>query len=67
MKDINKITKNINPKKATGPDKIPPKILRLSANIDSNLMNIVNNGLSNNSFSNEAIVEMKIKKEMYCN
>ena len=61
MKDINKITKNINPKKVTGPDKIPPKILRLSANIDSNLMNIVINGLSNNSFSNEAKVEMKIK------
>ena len=61
MKDINKITKNRNPKKAAGPDKIPPKILRLSANIVSNLMNIVNNGLSNNSFSNEAKVEMKIK------
>ena len=54
--DINKIIKNINPKKATGPDKIPPKIVRLSANIDSHLMNIINNDLSNNSFSNEAKV-----------
>ena len=53
--DINKIIKNINPKKATGPDKIPPKIVRLSANImDSHLMNIINNDLSNNSFSNDA-------------
>ena len=54
--DINKIIKNINPKKATGPDTIPPAIARLSANIDSHLMNIINNDLSNNSFSNEAKV-----------
>ena len=40
--DINKIIKNINPKKATSPDKIPPKIVRLSAKIiDSHLMNII--------------------------
>ena len=57
IEDINKIIKNINPKKATGPDKIPPKIVRLSANIvDSHLTNIINNDLSNNSFSNEAKV-----------
>ena len=56
IEDINKIIKNINPKKATGPDKIPPKIVRLSANIDSHLMNIINNDFSNNSFSNEAKV-----------
>ena len=57
VEDINKIIKNINPKKTTGPDKIPPKIVRLSANIiDSHLMNIINNDLSNESFSNEAKV-----------
>ena len=57
IEDINKIIKNINPKKATGPDKIPPKIVKLSANIiDSHLMNFINNDLSNNSFSNEAKV-----------
>ena len=56
IEDINKIIKNINPKKATGPDKIPPKIVRLSANIDSHLMNIINNDFSNSSFSNEAKV-----------
>ena len=57
IEDINKIIKNINPKKATGPDKIPPKIVRLSASIiDSHLINIINKDLSNNSFSNEAKV-----------
>ena len=57
IEDMNKIIKNIKPKKATGPDKIPPKIVKLSANIiDSHLMNIVNNDLSNDSFSNEAKV-----------
>ena len=36
---------------------MPPKIVKLSANIvDSHLMNIINNDLSNNSFSNEAKV-----------
>ena len=53
IEGINKIIKNINPKKATGPDKIPPKIVKI---IDSHLMNIINNDLSNNSFSNEAKV-----------
>ena len=44
---------NINPKIATGPHRIPPKIVKLSANIiDSHLMYIINNDLSNNSFSN---------------
>ena len=51
IEDINKTINNVNPKKATGPDKIPPKIVKLSANIiDSHLMNIINNDLSNNSF-----------------
>ena len=40
---INKIIKKLNPNKATGPDKIPPKIVILSANlIDSHLANIIN-------------------------
>ena len=44
IEDINKIIKSINPKKATGPDKISPKIVKLSVNIiDSHLMNIINN------------------------
>ena len=54
---MNKITKNINPKKVTGPDKIQPKMVKPSANIiDSDLMNIINDDLSNNFFSNEAKV-----------
>ena len=53
--DINKIIKRANPKKATCLDRIPPKIVKLSANIiNSHLMNIINNDLNNNSFSNEA-------------
>ena len=53
IEDINKIIKNINPKKATCSDKILPKLVRLSANIiDSHLMNIINNDLTNTSFSN---------------
>ena len=35
---INKILRNTNSRKATGPDKIPPKIVKMSANIiDSHL------------------------------
>ena len=30
---INKIIKKLNPKKAAGPEKIPPNIVRLSSNI----------------------------------
>ena len=52
---INKIIKRLNPNKATGPDKIPPKIVILSANItDSHLANIINHDLDNNSFSEGA-------------
>ena len=48
---INKIIKGLNPKKATGPDKIPVKIVKLATSvIDSHLTNIINNDLSNNAF-----------------
>ena len=33
--EINKIIKDINPKKATGPNKTPPKIIKLSASMGS--------------------------------
>ena len=50
--EINKSIKNINPKKATGPDKIPPKIIKVSTNIiDSNFTNIINKDIDNNRFS----------------
>ena len=46
-----KLLKNINIKKATGPDTIPPKLVKLSANIvDSHLCNIINKDLESNSF-----------------
>ena len=52
---INKIIKGLNPKKATGPDKIPVKIVKLAASvIDSHLTNINNNDLSDNAFSDSA-------------
>ena len=53
--EINKIIKGLNPKKATGTDKIPVKIVNLTASvIDSHLTNIINNDLSNNVFSDPA-------------
>ena len=40
-KDIKKIIKSLNPKKATAPDKIPPKLVKLAANIvDCDICNI---------------------------
>ena len=43
VKQVNKILRNINSRKATGPDKAPPKIVKTSANIiDSHLTNIIN-------------------------
>ena len=55
VSDINKLLKNINIKKATGPDTIPPKLVKLSANIvDSHLCNIINKDLESNSFSDGA-------------
>ena len=44
---INKIIKKLNPNKATGPDKTPPKIVILSANISSHLANIINHDIDN--------------------
>ena len=51
VSDINKLLKNINIKKATGPDTIPPKLVKLSANIvDSHLCNIIKKDLESNYF-----------------
>ena len=52
---INKIINKLNPNKATGPDKILPKIVILSANIiGSHLANIINHDIDNNSVSEGA-------------
>ena len=57
VEQINKILRNINSRKATGPDKIPPKIVKMSANIiDSHLTNIINSDLKRNAFSDSAEV-----------
>ena len=54
--EINKIIKELDPKKATGLDKIPPKIVKMSANvIDSHSANI-NNDITKNVFSEKAKV-----------
>ena len=53
----NKIIKVLDPKKATGLDKIPPKIVKMSAHIiDSHLANIINNNITKNAFSEKAKV-----------
>ena len=42
VEKVNKILRNINSRKAPGPDKIPPKIVKVLANIiDSHLTNII--------------------------
>ena len=47
--------KNINTRKATGQDRIPASVIKLSGNvIDSHLSNIVSNDLVRNSFSKSA-------------
>ena len=53
-------------KKATGPDKIPPRIVRLSANIiDSHLANITNSDLLKDSFSEDAKTASSICKTYF--
>ena len=57
VEQINKILININSRKATGPDKILSKIVKMSANIiDSHLTNIINSNLKRNAFSDSAKV-----------
>ena len=59
--EINKIIRELGPKKTTGLDKISPKIVKMSANIiDSHLANIIadiiNNDIAKNVFSGKAKV-----------
>ena len=57
VEQVNKILRNINSRKATGSDKIPPKIVKMSANIiDSHLTNTINSDLKRNAFSDSAKV-----------
>ena len=57
VEQINKSLRNKNSRKATGPDKIPPKIVKMSENIiDPHLTNIINSDLKRNAFSDSAKV-----------
>ena len=52
---INKIIRNLDAKKATGPDKIPVKVVKMSAyTIDKHLTKVINNDFLRNSFSGSA-------------
>ena len=54
VEQINKTLRNINSRNATGPDKIPPKIDKMLANIiDSHLTNINNSNLKRNAFQTQ--------------
>ena len=54
VEDISLIIKSLNPKKATGPDGIPIKVLRYASNaIDSHLCNIIGNDIDKNKYSEE--------------
>ena len=57
VEQANKILRNINSRKVTGPDKILPKVFKMSANIiESHLANIINGDLKRNAFSDSAKV-----------
>ena len=52
---ITKIIRTLDPKKATGPEKMPVKVVKMSANImEKILTDIINNDLLRNSFSDSA-------------
>ena len=55
--DINALLKQTDPKKATGPDTIPPKLVKMSANvIDKHLCNIINMDIENYKVSDNTKV-----------
>ena len=55
VEDISKIIKSLNPRKATGPDGVPVKTLKIARNaIDSHLTNIINRDIKENKFSEDA-------------
>ena len=61
VSNINKLLKYINIKKATGPDIIPPKLVKPSANtVNSHLCNIINKDIESNSFSDGAKIASAI-------
>jgi len=68
VSEINTLLKSLNGKKATGPDKIPPKIAKLSANIvDSHLCNAINKELRKFCYADAAkIASVRPKYQKKC-
>ena len=57
VNQINRLINSLDITKATGPDSIPPKLVKLSSNIiDSHLCNIINQDIENANFSDGAKV-----------
>ena len=53
--EVNKYLKNVNVNKSIGEDKLPPKILQISANvIDKPLMTVINVSISEMTFPNQS-------------
>ena len=53
--EVNTIIKSLNSKKSTGPDGIPIKIIKCAANIiDCHMVNIMNMGIENQKYPEEA-------------
>ena len=67
VEDISNIIRSLNPKKATGPDGIPIKVLKYASNIiDSHLCNIIIQDLEKDKYSEEpktALVRPVFKKD----
>ena len=55
--EVNRILRNIGPRKGTRPDKIHPQFVKISANItNSHVTNITSSDLKRNSFSDSGKV-----------
>ena len=53
--EVNKYLKNVNVNKSTGEDKLPPKILQISANVlDNPLTTVINVSISEMTFPNQS-------------
>ena len=56
---MNKIIKFLNSKQAAGPDKIPPKLVKLAASItDWQICTILNQSISSSVFPGQARIDV---------
>ena len=59
--NINKIINSLNSDKATGPDGIPVKFIKLSANVfDSHLANVINKDIDLNCYLENAKIALDL-------